>query len=71
MKTPARRAASKPLLSAAKGWTADKILDVADALMNEPEREFAQVAVDLIRAQFALMVRAKRPASRDSPNAKR
>lgn len=50
VKTPARRAASKPLLSAAKAWTAQEILDVADALMAEPEREFAQVAVDLVRA---------------------
>ncbi|NNF54228.1 MAG: DNA alkylation repair protein [Acidimicrobiales bacterium] len=50
VKTPARRAASKPLLSAAKAWTAHEILDVADALMAEPEREFAQVAVDLVRA---------------------
>ncbi len=50
VKTPARRAASKPLLSAAKAWTAHEILDVADALMDESEREFAQVAVDLVRA---------------------
>ena len=50
VKTPARRAASKPLLRAAKAWTANEILDVADALMDESEREFAQVAVDLVRA---------------------
>lgn len=50
VKTPARRAASKPLLNAAKAWTANELLDVADALMYEAEREFAQVAVDLVRA---------------------
>ena len=50
VKTPARRAVSKPLLRKAKTWTAEEILDVADALMDEPEREFAQVAVDLVRA---------------------
>lgn len=50
VKTPARRAASKPLLSAAQNWTVSEILDVADALMDETEREFAQIAVDLIRS---------------------
>lgn len=49
VKTPARRAAAKPLLAAAKAWTAAELLDVADALYAEPEREFHYVAGDLLR----------------------
>lgn len=49
VKTPARRAAAKPLLAAAKAWSAEDLLDVADALFDEPEREFQYVAGDLLR----------------------
>ncbi len=49
VKTPARRAAVKPLMAAGKGWSSNELLGVADALMAEPEREFSFVAVDMLR----------------------
>ncbi len=49
VKTPGRRQQSKPLLVRAKSWSADELLDVADALFEQPEREFHQVACDLLR----------------------
>ncbi len=49
VKTPARRAATRPLLTAARDWTNSQLLDVADALMAQPEREFSYVAADLLR----------------------
>ncbi len=49
VKTPARRAQSKPMLLEAAAWSASELLDVADALFAEPEREFHQVACDLLR----------------------
>ncbi|MFW2382718.1 MAG: DNA alkylation repair protein [Acidimicrobiales bacterium] len=49
VKTPARRAAVKPLMKAAKEWSNHDLLGVAEALMAEPEREFSFVAADLLR----------------------
>jgi len=49
VKTPARRAARKPIWTEAKDWTSVELLDVSDALFEEPEREFHQVACGLLR----------------------
>ncbi|NNE94799.1 MAG: DNA alkylation repair protein, partial [Acidimicrobiales bacterium] len=49
VKTPARRAAVKPVMAEAGHWTNDELLAVAEALMGEPEREFSFVAADLLR----------------------
>ncbi len=49
VKTPARRAAAKPIMAAGQGWSNSELLVVAESLMAEPEREFSFVAVDLLR----------------------
>ena len=49
IKTPDRRAAVKPIMTRAKDWSAEDLLDVADALMDQPEREFSYVATELLR----------------------
>jgi len=49
VKTPARRAAVKPLMKDGKEWSNRELLSVAEALMAEPEREFSFVAADLLR----------------------
>ncbi len=47
--TPERRAAAKPFLASGRNATADELLDVADELWAQPEREFQYVACDLLR----------------------
>jgi 3-methyladenine DNA glycosylase AlkD len=49
VKTPARRAAIRPLLSDAEDWTNSQLLGVAEALMAQPERELSYAAADLLR----------------------
>ena len=49
IKTPERRAAARPIMMRAKHWSAEDLLDVADALMGQPEREFSFVATDFLR----------------------
>ncbi len=49
IKTPERRAAVKPIMMRGKDWTADELLNVAEALMDQPEREFSFVATELLR----------------------
>ena len=49
IKTPERRAAVKPIMMRAKDWSAEDLLDVADALMAQPEREFSSVATEFLR----------------------
>lgn len=49
IKTPERRAAVKPIMMRGKTWTATELLDVAEALMAQPEREFSFVATELLR----------------------
>ena len=48
-KTPQRRAASKPFITAGRHATSDQLLAAADACWAEPEREFQYVATDLLR----------------------
>lgn len=50
VKTPARRAASKPFIAAMKTATVDDVLLAATVLREQPEREFHYVASDLLRA---------------------
>lgn len=45
-----RRIVSKPILKAAKTMDPDELLDLADALWSEPEREFHYVGMDVLRA---------------------
>lgn len=49
VKTPQRRAASKPFITAGRRATADELLAAADACWAEPEREFQYVGTDLLR----------------------
>ena len=49
VKTPQRRAASKPFIAAGRHATSGQLLAAADALWAEPEREFQYVATDLLR----------------------
>lgn len=49
VKTPERRIASKPFISAGRHATADQLLSAADACWAEPEREFQYVAADLLK----------------------
>ena len=48
--SPVRRAAVKPLALAARSLGQAEVLEVADRLWREPEREFQQVGVDVVRA---------------------
>lgn len=45
-----RRTASKPILKRAKKMEPDTLLDLADQLWAEPEREFHYVGMDVVRA---------------------
>lgn len=45
-----RRITAKPITSAAKKMDPDNLLDLVEALWDEPEREFHYVAMDSIRA---------------------
>lgn len=49
VKTPQRRAASKPFITAGRQATADQLLAAADVCWAEPEREFQYVGTDLLR----------------------
>ncbi len=50
VKTPARRAASKALITASRREPIDDVVAVAHRLRTQPEREFHYVASDLLRA---------------------
>ena len=50
VQTKARRAASKPLLAAAKHADPDDLIALAVALWEQPEREFHYVGMDALRA---------------------
>jgi 3-methyladenine DNA glycosylase AlkD len=50
VKTPARRAASKPFIRSMAAESVDEVLAAALALREQPEREFHYVASDLLRA---------------------
>lgn len=45
-----RRKASKPITEAAKRMAPDELIDVANSLWAEPEREFHYVGMDAVRA---------------------
>lgn len=47
------RAASKPLIASGRHASSDELLDAADRLWVEPEREFQYVGVDLLRRWVA------------------
>lgn len=47
---PTLRRTAKPLVRTARTAPADRILDIADELWAQPEREFQYVGVDLLRA---------------------
>ena len=47
--SPQRRAASKPFVAAGRTAAAGELLETADALWAQPEREFQSVACDLLR----------------------
>jgi len=49
--SPERKAVQKPLLRAARGFSIDEVLDVADRCWEADQREFQYVATDLLRAQ--------------------
>jgi len=48
VKTPARRAASKPFIAAHAAASGDQLMATARALWQQPEREFHYVAADLL-----------------------
>ncbi len=50
VKTPARRKASKQLVTASKSFEIDDVLDLVDALFAEREREFHYVGHDVLSA---------------------
>ncbi len=50
VKTPARRAASKPFIARLKSAPIDDVIDAAMVLRDQREREFHYVASDLLRA---------------------
>jgi len=50
IKTPARRAASKPFIRATKSIDIEEVLDLIDDLWAESEREFQYVGQDTLRA---------------------
>ncbi len=53
VKTPARRACSKPFIAQLRRTPVDDAVEAAIALRREPEREFHYVASDLLRAVAA------------------
>jgi 3-methyladenine DNA glycosylase AlkD len=55
VKTPARRAAVRPVMKGAKEWSNRDLLGVAQQLMAQPEREFSFVAADLLRKWSATL----------------
>ncbi len=57
VKTPARRACSKPLIGASRHLDVDEVLTIACELRAQPEREFHHVASDLL-ARNAQRLRA-------------
>jgi 3-methyladenine DNA glycosylase AlkD len=50
VKTPARRHASRPVISASKRAPIDEVVQLARELRAQPEREFHYVASDVLRA---------------------
>ncbi|GAA5175181.1 DNA alkylation repair protein [Niveibacterium umoris] len=60
--TPARRAATMPLIRALKAPTAADLLATAGALWQMPAREFQYVAVDLLARHHRRLGRADVPA---------
>ena len=50
VKTPARRRASRPMISASKRAPIDEVVQLAHELRAQPEREFHYVASDVLRA---------------------
>ena len=50
VKTPARRVASRPLITASKRLEPDDVIELAGRLRAQPEREFHYVASDLLKA---------------------
>jgi 3-methyladenine DNA glycosylase AlkD len=48
--SPVRRAAVQPLTRTARSWGQAAVLEVAERLWSEPEREFQLVGVDVVRA---------------------
>lgn len=48
VKTPARRAATRPMIRASTAWPVDEVLAVATGLRSEAERELHYVAGDLL-----------------------
>jgi 3-methyladenine DNA glycosylase AlkD len=50
VKTPARRTASKPLITATRREPIDEVVAIAHGLRAQPEREFHYVASDVLRA---------------------
>jgi 3-methyladenine DNA glycosylase AlkD len=55
VKTPARRAAVRPVMTAGKEWSNQDLLGVARQLMAQEEREFSFVAADLLRKWSATL----------------
>jgi 3-methyladenine DNA glycosylase AlkD len=47
--SPERRQIQKPFVAAGKGATSSELLDTAEVLWAEPQREFQYVGVDLLR----------------------
>lgn len=53
--TPRRRELARPLRAASRRWDATDLLAVVDRLWDEPEREHAYVACDLLRARARVL----------------
>lgn len=53
VKTPQRRAITKPTMAAARSASADQLIEFARACWDEPEREFQYVAQDMLGANVA------------------
>ncbi|WP_127848773.1 DNA alkylation repair protein [Lacticaseibacillus hulanensis] len=49
LKTPERKAQTKPLLAASRNWSVEEILAVVTELYARPEREYQYAAIDLAR----------------------
>lgn len=62
IQTPARRAASLPLIRACKAWPAAHLLEAARLLWRETPRECQYVAVDLLARHHARLDMAALPA---------
>lgn len=62
VKTPARRACSKQLISSSRSRDIDEVLTIATDLRGQPEREFHHVASDLLARNAARL----RPSDLDT-----